>query len=630
MDLSLLCKDDQTQALTESQTGDLDTLSLLTKSAYETGIEIVSDLSDPTDKSTEPISNISKCLSQEKSNDSDCLKPLSSSYKMSECFSLCSEPVPKDDDFRVHGYFGSNHLSHDLISTSSEIYTEHESALSFPLIEENTAPQPFGAISSTLESLMEQSVNETFSSSSSEYSRATYLLRSLSHQSDSLESDTAIAPMSDLYIFESETQDFILSPTIDPQEIKCPEYPSLSQTEGKEADRDCDTHALMCDSAEVVTQCHQGSTEEWAMVNYESEVSQHTGLKPPAVDACGPGLMSVNDVRQGKAEVSGLTPQAKRSDSPIELWLDACQYLAGEDTEERDFLDKTGHSVMQGGLSAIGDLSFPPGETQVSGYNPDGSDMIGWSSDDTKGWGPPVERWSSVDSWASALSDWAGIITAPPEDITAAFTEIGAEIDALTQALAEVNTHTDTETSIEGQSQESSVQAQSQTQPHMGVQDQPLEAQNIPESSVLCGQSCLSLHLDAAGLELRDRESCDSVESLCDSTPFTQEKKEPGEIHSRQAENSPYCGHKHSSMGSSAATVASPEGYSVDVTAVALKPGCTSSSDLDLCHFGGYTESLETDIFISNEEVPIILNIIEDRDLEGQNAPGELTIKQVR
>lgn len=634
MDLSLLCTDDQTRsppALTESQTGDLDTLPLHTKSAYETGIEIVSDLSDPTDKSTKPLSNVSKCLSQEKSTNSDCLNPLSSSYKMSKCFSLCSEPTPKDDDFRVHGYFGSSEpvphlpqLSHDLISPSPEIYTEHESALSLPLIDENTTPQPFWATSSSLECLTEQSVNETFSCSSSEYSRATHILRSLSHQSDSLESDTAIASMSELYIFENDTKDFILSTTVDPQEIKCPEYPSLSQTEGKEADRDGDTHVLMCDSAEVVTQYIQGSTKEWATVNYESDVSEHTGLRTPAVDACEAGLTSVNDARRGKAEVSGLTPQARRSDSPFDLWLDASQYLAGEDTEDRDSLEITGHSVMEGRLSATSNLSFPPGETQVSGYNPDGSDRIGWSRDDTKGWGPPVERWSSVDSWASALSDWAGIITAPPEDITAAFTEIGAEIDALTQALAEVNTHTDTETSIEEQSQESSVQVQSQTPPHMGVQDKPLEAQNIPESSVLCGQSCLSLRLDTAGPELKDRGNSHSVESLCDSTASIQEKKEPGEINSSQAKISPYHGLKHSS----AATVASPGGYSVDVSTDALIPQSTSSSDLDLSHFGGYAESFETDIFISNEEVPIILNITEDSDLERQNALGELTTEQ--
>lgn len=582
---------------TDSQTEDLDPLSLLHSpkenmlSAYEKGAEAVSDLSDPKDKSTEPLSNLSKCLSQEKSIGS-------SSYNMSECLPLCSEPT-NDDDFRVCSYFGLSepvlpllpHFSHDLISPLSEsFHFKQEPALSFSLIQHNSTPEPLGVLSSTSEGSTEPSLTETLSSS--EHSRAIYLLRSVSHQSDSLESDTAIAPVSDLYIFESDTQDFILSPN--PQEIQCPEYQTLSQT-------DYDAHVLMGDSDHVVTQCHRGSSEERAMVDYESDVSRHAKLRPPAVDACEAGLMSVNDGSRGKAEVTDLTPQPRRSDSPIELWLDACQYLAGEDTEDRDVLDKTQHSLMQGGLT--GDLSFPPGE---SGYNPDGGDGIGWSSDDTKGWGPPVERWSSVDSWASALSDWAGIITAPPEDFTAAFTEIGAEIDALTQALAKVNTNIEIETSKEGKGQEPAAQAQ--TQPPMGVQEQPIEAQNIPESSILSGQSCL--------------EGSHSLESLCDSTATTQGENELEEIQSSQAERSPCPTEQHSSMGSSSGTVASPGGYSVDVI-----PGSTSFADLDLSHFGGF---VEPDNFMSNEEDPIILNIIEDTDLEGQNTRGELVIEEVR
>uniref|UniRef100_A0A8C4H3R4 non-specific serine/threonine protein kinase n=3 Tax=Dicentrarchus labrax TaxID=13489 RepID=A0A8C4H3R4_DICLA len=612
MDLPLLCTVDQTQsppALTDSQTGNLESLSLLhsptesTLSAYETGAETVSE---PTDKSTKTLSNVPECLSQEKTTDLDCQKPSSSSYNMSECLSLCSEPSLMDEDFRVFSYFGSSepllpHLSHDLISplseSFSEFYVKQEPALCFSPIQENSTPQP----------LMEPSFTEPIYSHSfsSKDSQATYLLRSLSHQSDSLESDTAIAPVSDLYIFESDTHDFILSPNVDPEEIKCPEYRPLSQTGGKKSDPDCDSQSLMCDSENVVTQCHHGSSEERAMVDYESDVSQPTRLRPPAVNACEAGLMSVNDARRGKAEVTDLTPQPRRNDSPIELWLDACQYLAGEDIEDRDVSDKTGHSVMQGGLTATSDLSFPTGETQVSCYNPDGSEVIGWSGDDTGGWGPPVERWSSVDSWASALSDWTGIIAAPPEDFTAAFTEIGAEIDALTQALAEVNTHIDTETSKEGEDQESAVQAQSQPS-LMGIQDQPLKAQNIPESSVLSGQSRLS-----------------SVESLCDSTPSTQGEKEPEEILSSQAEHSLRPTQQHSSMGSSSATVASPGGYGVDVI-----PRSTSSAGLVHSHFGGFVESFEADHFYSNEEDQIILNIVEDTDLEGQNTYAELTIKE--
>ncbi|KAK5852184.1 hypothetical protein PBY51_023673 [Eleginops maclovinus] len=314
------------------------------------------------------------------------------------------------------------------------------------------------------------------------------------------------------------------------------------------------------------------------MVGYESDVSQHSKLTPPALDACEAGLVSVNDGRRGKAEVADLTHQTRRSDSPIELWLDACQYLTGE--------------------------------TKVSGYIPGGSEGIGWSSDDTRGWGPPVERWSSVDSWASALSDWSGIIAAPPKDFTAAFTEIGAGIDALTQALAEVNTHIGTETFKDGKGLEPVVKKP------MGIQDQALEGQNIPESSFLSGQSLLSL-CEAAQPELRDREDSQSVESLCDSTANTQDEKEPEEIQSCQAELSPCPTNKHSSIGSSSAKMAFTGGYSSDVAI-----GSTSTY-LDLSHFSG----LE-DTFISSEEDPVVLNITEDTDLAGQNKPGELIIEE--
>ncbi|KAG7241110.1 hypothetical protein INR49_025853 [Caranx melampygus] len=441
-------------------------------------------------------------------------------------------------------------------------------------------------------------------------SGSSYLLRPLSPHSDSSEGDTATAPESDLYIFESETQDFILNRNVDPCEIKCPEHQPLSQKEENKTHYDCDSHILMCDSADVLTKCHHSSTDERAMVDYdESDMGQYTGLRPPAVDACVASLMAVNDDSQEKAEVTGIIPQARQSDSPAELWLDAYQYLTGEDTPEQGVLDNTHFSVMQGVTS---DVSLVPGETPVSGYSHEGSEGIGWIGEDTISWGPPVERWSSVDSWASALSDWAAIIAAPPEDITAAFTEIGAEIDALTQALAEVNTDTDRETSKEGQSQKSAAPAQ--PQPPMGVQDQPLVAHNIPESSVLSGQSCLALCLESSGPEPQDQST--------DSAPTIQE-----EIQSSQREPFSCPIHPHSPMGTYSATVASPGGYSVDVTAATLIPGSTSSADLDLSEFGGYAESLENDIFSCNED-PVILNIIEETDLEEQHAPAELIIGQ--
>ncbi|KAF0031577.1 hypothetical protein F2P81_016132 [Scophthalmus maximus] len=483
------------------------------------------------------------------------------------------------------------HLTHNLTSppseTFSEFYVKQQPALSVPLIQDNTAP---GAMSSISEGLMEMSTAEPLTrlSFSSEHGRATYPLGSSSPHSDSSESDKAEAPMSDLYIFETETRDFLLNPNVDPHEMKCPDCQPLSQIEEKEVQHYCNTDALRCDSADTLTKSRHSSSEEQATVDYESDVGQHAGPRPPAAHACEASSMSVNDERRPTAEVSGLTPKARQSHSPVELWLDACQYLAGEDTIAMDVLDGTSRSVTQQGPSVTGDLSLPPGETRESGCHSEGREGIGWSCEDTRGWGPPVERWSSVDSWASALSDWSGIFTASPGDITTAFTEIGAEIDALTQALAGVNTDTNTETSQERQSRKTA--ALVRPQPPMGIQDQPRGA-----------------------------------ESLCDFTATTQGEEQPEEIQSSQSESCTCPIHPHSPMGSSSAVVAFPGGYGKDVTAATLVPGSSSSYRFDPSQFGGYDDPSETDIFISKED-PIILNITEDTDLE--EGIGELTHKE--
>ncbi|KAM3599974.1 uncharacterized protein V6R79_014889 [Siganus canaliculatus] len=575
MDASLFCIDNQTQppaAFTELDSDSL--LHSLTQnmlSTYETGPETVQDHMQPIEASAETLSNISKSISQEKS---------------AESLSLCPEP----DGCSVYSYFSSSPpalpllppLSHQLISP----FAVEEPALSFPLMCENKAPQAVMALASASDVLMESSFPEP-------------LLRSLSRHSDSSESDSAPVPMSDLYIFESETQEFILKPNTDPEEKMPPEYQRSSPKEGIRAAPDCDTRVLISDSENLVTHCHRHASEEPAMLDLDSDMSQQETVKTPAVDACEAGFMPVSDVRQVKAEVTDLTLQPWRgSGSPVELWLDACQYLAGEDTEGRDCLERTSQSVMQEGLLDSSDSSFPARETRVSSYKSDASEGIGWSGNDTGGWGRPVERWSSVDSWESALSDWAGIIAAPLEDFTAAFTEIGAEIDALTKALTEVNANIDTESSKEAEPA-----VQEQPQPTMGVQDQPLKAQSIPESSVLSGQRCASLCLDAAGPELQDGEGFQCVEPLQDATSAAE--GEAGEIHSEPGEVTS----QQSFMG---VCEASPGDLHVD-----------ASAHLDFAAFGGFIEDFETDLLLRNESHPIILNIVEDTDLEGEYTTGE-------
>ncbi|KAM6902087.1 alpha-protein kinase 2 [Xenentodon cancila] len=364
----------------------------------------------------------------------------------------------------------------------------------------------------------------------------------------------------------------------------------------------------MSNSASIVTQCHGGFSEERRNENDVSEVSQHEELRAPAVDAWKVDSMSVNDAGSDKPEVTDLTPGAWRSHSPIEVWLDACQYLTDEDAEDLDVLDKTGYSVMQGAHSASSSSSIPAEETIVSDYNPIISKGVGWSSDDTRGRGPPVERWPSVDSWATALSDWTGIIEASPEDITTAFAEIGAEIDALTQALEEVNTNLESETLRE----DLETTVEEETQQILGVQDQHLKTQNISESSIQAEQSCFSLCLEAAGPELLD------IGSQRTESPYEQESEE---LQSCQAQ--------HSSLGPSSGDgdqpFISPGLYGVDENEIPLTAGSASSGDVNLSQFGGYIKSLGTDIFDHIEDDQIILNITEDTDL---NTPAELVFEK--
>lgn len=569
MDLSSLCPDDQQSLppLTDDQTENLNSFQTpveKTLSAYET----VSDLSNLSDESMETLSNISQSFPQDNSKDSG--------------FKLDSECLPE-----VESLFGSSkhrfpllpQFSYNPSSPLSESFSDFslETTLEASIVQQSVPAQSPEVMSSSLMGFMEPSL------SIPKCSQVTGLSRSLSHGSDSLESDGAAASVSELYIFENETQDFILSPKVDPERITCPDLQPLSETELANAERG--THVVMSDSEDLVTQCFNSSSEKQVIADSESHVHH---LRSPASDVCESGSKSGNDAGRVKAEIIDVTDE---SDSPVELWLDACQYLTGEDTGD---LNETSHSP----LTDTSDLSFSPGETQVSGYYTDGSEVIGWCGDDTKGWGPPVERWSSVDSWASALSDWTDIIEAPPEDFTAAFTEIGAEIDALTQALAEVHTQIDSE-SKGGKGQEVEVKVHSQ--PLMGVKDQP---QNIPERPMLTGQGCLYFSLDSGGEELRDRDASQSVESLCDSGQSAELQKAPEEIQSE------------SLMGSPADA--------------SVTPGYITSAYLRFCQFAGFGESLETDSLISCEEVPIILNITEDTDLEGQNAPEGTMMDQVR
>lgn len=551
MDLSLIYSDDPTTASNDEQTEDSHTASLLLP-AREPHTKTESGLSGTFD---EPTLNTSTDVDSSKG------------------FSICLEPSPKNDMKNCRCLDPpkpESEASPLLPSAEFDLKLEH----SFSYMKVASSSESSEDVPSKFEAITKPSIPMPFSTSS--YSLEHMSVLSSSAQSDSLDTDAMAGPISDLYIFEGDTHDFILNQTVDPSEITCPEYLPLSQTGMEKADHDCGPHALQCDSEGIVPQCHHSFSEEQAIESNLSEVSQHRESQAPAADAWEVELMSGSDVRSGKAEVTDVTPQLQLSNSPVELWMDARQDLMGEDEEDVGILDNASHFMMQ---------------EQASGFCPSDK-RIGCSISDSEGWGPPVERWSSVDSWATALSDWTGIVEDPSEDIAAAFAEIGAEIDALTQSLDELNAHTESEPLQEN------IKTTEQTQVIMGIQDQPLKTQNIQESSIYSEQSCFYLSFEARGSEYQNSGS-KIVESLCDTENTTKEKQ--------KSSGFPF-------MGSHRVMVPCPERHPTAMTEITLGTVAASSSDLNRSQSDGYLKHFEDNIFLSDDNDPIKLNITEDTD----------------
>ncbi|KAM8871915.1 alpha-protein kinase 2 [Synchiropus picturatus] len=415
----------------------------------------MSEYSEACVKSTELFSKTSKYHSKEKQ--SECCSP-------PPCSSLCHSMTESKDSSGSCDTSEPSQMPLDFIPNSTVILPER-------VLEPEFVP---------LKEVMESNDNQCHTSS---------LL--LSHQADSSECDSAVEPMTELYIYESETQDFILRPSVDPLEIDCPEYLSLVGMKG-ESELYCNTESLADSPA---SQGHDDRSEKTAVLGCESPLSRYKALSTADEGTWESGSKSES---VAKPEGGELTSQVRESDSQVELWLDACQYLADDEPEKRDLLEPMKLPVAQEEPADNEDLFFPQEQEQESSYVPDCSDRIGWSVHD-RGRGPPVQRWSSVDSWATALSDWTGIISAQPEEITATFTEIGAELDALTQALADVDVN-------KGGGAEGA---------NMGVQDQP---QNMPQNPIL------SFDLVAPGGEQTDRESIQTLESLCGSIIAAREQ----------------------------------------------------------------------------------------------------------
>ncbi|XP_012695770.2 alpha-protein kinase 2 isoform X1 [Clupea harengus] len=154
------------------------------------------------------------------------------------------------------------------------------------------------------------------------------------------------------------------------------------------------THPLAHNFQNTVTESHPRSESgNWD----QSEAGQS-----PAPVALG----DLADVSTGK---EGVTFKPADYDSSNELWLDACQFLAGEENEG-SILDEWGHSPS---VSSSGE---PTHNTKESSFPREAATAVDEPVSGSAFWRPPVERWSSTDSWVSALSDWAPALPAHPED----------------------------------------------------------------------------------------------------------------------------------------------------------------------------------------------------------------------
>ncbi|XP_077050149.1 alpha-protein kinase 2 isoform X2 [Siphateles boraxobius] len=92
-----------------------------------------------------------------------------------------------------------------------------------------------------------------------------------------------------------------------------------------------------------------------------------------------------------------------------ELWLDTFQFLAGEEDEGAIF-DKWCRSCSPSPLTTH------PDNTKAADHTRRENISIDHHAEDWELKFPPVERWSSADSWASALSDWFQAVNTYPED----------------------------------------------------------------------------------------------------------------------------------------------------------------------------------------------------------------------
>lgn len=643
---SLFCKR-HTDAITDPSKNVPKPLSCMNKSVSEKipGIETMADL----DCLTSPNCGLSECCFSE---DHTNLQPTLIAVN-------CS---PKKSELSVHKYStpskcDSPQITHSLTSTPSchpvpsitllELHHK-EHAVHYSLKQDCSTREVKNIVSPISISLTDQSYESDQSNPDAALTPCdlrhdnnnTDPSTLLSHLSSGLtESDSAVEP---LFIFESDTQDFLSlntqsNPALD--HLITSERPSGPQFLQTLYNNTCIPSEQI--SPGPMTQSHHHLFTKVDLDSNSKPYTQHIGLEPPTeTDLVGKDGTCVNS-------------QAVQRDNPIDLWMDACQYLSGEDKEagkqdnEGIILDLWGNSVLRKEEVCADTLSWScPADTKASGYpsTEEGDAVQCASSGDIGGvWGPPhIERWSSVDSWETALSDWAAIIASPPVEITAAFMEMGAEIDALTRAIAQDLESRSAVASLGEATGQASMQEDPlnrgredtvesdfhpQTQTLMAIQDKTLELQPRPDLCVSPGgngSTTTSQNTQSDPTVIKELLEVKPEGSI--ATP-REENKHAGETKSTLDQDS----------ASSCVTLTSLGVCSTDVSTAAQIPGCPGISAVledsvtYMCPFRGHVGSMDRDGDTSNKEDIVLLHIEEDVDesLEKESTPSGLNTEEV-
>ncbi|CAL8317668.1 unnamed protein product [Lota lota] len=639
---------------------------------YKTHADAVTDPPKPlccTNKS------VSKRLEIETMADLDCLRCLSPKCGSPECRFLEDhtnfQPMPsvvnrhpKKSDLSIHKYSApstsdSPQITHCLPSTPGchtvpseplpDLYHK-EPAVHYRLKQDPSTSKVHRIVSPTSISLTDRPDQADPEAESTPCS--------LTHDNNNTDPSTLLSDLSSgltesdcaaehLFIFESETQEFL--------DLSSQSNPALDHQ--MSSDRPSALPRILFSNTLIPSEhILQGAMTEshnrlFTKVDLDSDsepCTQHIGLEPPT----GAGNAWKYSTPAGeKGSTSHVNSQAVQSDNPIDLWMDACQYLSGEDKGagkpygEGITVDRC---LSEGEFCAdITAWSWPcPSADREMPGNPSveqGDAISRASSGDVGGvWGPPhFERWSSVDSWETALSDWAAIVASPPGEITAAFTEIGAEIDALTQALARDSEARNAMASLVKTPGHVSMQGDPlnrgredtgvsdfhpQTRMLTAVPDQSLESQ---PSSDLCvspvGSNSAVTSPDTPTDPTVIKDLLEVKPEGSTATP-REENRHTGEIKCILDQDSVYPVDTRSSSTVSSVTLTSLGECSTDIRRAAPIPAVLEDSDLDLVQFQGYVGPKDRDGDTSNEEDVVLLHIEEDvdEDLERESTLSEL------